>query len=48
MASYSITRTVQDRPGDPDSPWHWESKEAFHALARQYGGHAAPLRGSRR
>ncbi|WP_416960953.1 abortive phage infection protein [Streptomyces sp. Agncl-13] len=36
MASYSITRTVKDRPYDPSSPWHWEPKEAFHALARRY------------
>ncbi|MFC4331101.1 abortive phage infection protein [Streptomyces andamanensis] len=36
MASYSITRTVQDHPFDPASDWHWEPKEAFHALARRY------------
>ena len=36
MASYSITRTIKDRPDDPRSGWHWEPKEAFHALARQY------------
>ncbi|GGW59650.1 hypothetical protein GCM10010503_41060 [Streptomyces lucensis JCM 4490] len=36
MASYSITKTVQDRPFDPASGWHWEPKEAFHALARRY------------
>ncbi|MBL1086896.1 abortive phage infection protein [Streptomyces actinomycinicus] len=36
MASYSITKTVQDRPFDPASDWHWEPKEAFHALARRY------------
>ncbi|MHC3473323.1 abortive phage infection protein [Streptomyces sp. 7R007] len=38
MASYSITKTVKDRPDDPRSGWHWEPKEAFHALARHYGG----------
>ncbi|MGW1894420.1 abortive phage infection protein [Streptomyces sp. NPDC002004] len=37
LASYAITRTVQDRPGDPRSGWHWEPKLAFHALARHYG-----------
>ncbi|MEU6256390.1 abortive phage infection protein [Streptomyces sp. NPDC047043] len=37
MASYSITKTIKDRPDDPRSGWHWEPKEAFHALARQYG-----------
>ncbi|WP_333774025.1 abortive phage infection protein [Streptomyces sp. IBSBF 3136] len=36
LASYSITKTVQDRPFDPASGWHWEPKEAFHALARRY------------
>ncbi|MFF9765553.1 abortive phage infection protein [Streptomyces sp. NPDC014636] len=39
MASYSITKTIKDRPDDPVSGWHWEPKEAFHALARRY--HAA-------
>ena len=37
MASYSITKTIKNRPDDPRSGWHWEPKEAFHALARQYG-----------
>ncbi|MFJ4786205.1 abortive phage infection protein [Streptomyces sp. NPDC088794] len=37
LASYSITKTIKDRPNDPRSDWHWEPKEAFHALARQYG-----------
>ncbi|MBX7552162.1 abortive phage infection protein [Streptomyces sp. tea 10] len=37
LASYAITRTVKDRPDDPASGWHWEPKEAFHALARRYG-----------
>ncbi|MFD9391661.1 abortive phage infection protein [Streptomyces sp. NPDC060000] len=37
MASYAITRTVQNRPGHPEYGWHWEPKEAFHALARRYG-----------
>ncbi|MDN0201049.1 abortive phage infection protein [Streptomyces sp. S.PNR 29] len=37
MASYSITKSVKDRPDDPASDWHWEPKEAFHALARRYG-----------
>jgi hypothetical protein len=36
MASYSITRTIEDRPYDPASGWHWEPKEAFHALAHRY------------
>ena len=37
MASYSITKTIKDRPDDPRSGWHWEPKEAFRLLARQYG-----------
>lgn len=36
MASYSLVRTVRDRPSDPSSPWHWEPKESFRALARAY------------
>ncbi|MFI7104200.1 abortive phage infection protein [Streptomyces sp. NPDC050161] len=37
MASYSIVKTIKDRPDDPASDWHWEPKQAFHALARAYG-----------
>ncbi|MFI2504767.1 abortive phage infection protein [Streptomyces sp. NPDC018972] len=37
MASYSITKVLRDDPDDPASDWHWERKEAFHALARRYG-----------
>jgi len=37
LASYGITKAVQNRPGDPDSGWHREPKEAFHAVARAYG-----------
>ena len=40
MASYSVTRTIKDRPDDPRSDWHWEPKKAFHALAREYGRRA--------
>ncbi|MGC9538404.1 abortive phage infection protein [Streptomyces sp. UG1] len=36
LASYAITKPIKDRPDDPASDWHWEPKEAFHALARQY------------
>lgn len=39
MASYSVVKSVKDRPDDPDSPWHWEPKEAFHALARHFARH---------
>ncbi|MGQ4334343.1 abortive phage infection protein [Streptomyces hayashii] len=41
LASYAVTRTVQDRPGHPECGWHWEPKQAFHALARHYADHAA-------
>lgn len=38
MASYGIVKPIRQRPGDPASDWHWEPKEAFHTLARAYGG----------
>ncbi|MET9829356.1 abortive phage infection protein [Streptomyces sp. NPDC006385] len=41
LASYGITKAIKDRPDDPASDWHWEPKEAFHALARRYGRRAA-------
>ncbi|WP_210574406.1 abortive phage infection protein [Streptomyces sp. GESEQ-4] len=37
MASYAITKPIKDRPGDPESDWHWERKEAFRAIARRWG-----------
>ncbi|MFD8233189.1 abortive phage infection protein [Streptomyces sp. NPDC059696] len=37
MASYALTKVIKDRPDDPSSGWHWEPKEAFHAVARRYG-----------
>lgn len=40
LASYGITKTIKDRPDDPASGWHWEPKEAFHAVARRYGRRA--------
>ncbi|GAA5003090.1 abortive phage infection protein [Streptomyces siamensis] len=36
MASYGLVKPIENRPGDPESGWHWEPKESFHALARQY------------
>ncbi|MFD3914300.1 hypothetical protein [Streptomyces sp. NPDC058603] len=41
MASYSVVKTVRERPDDPASAWRWEPKRAFHALAGHYGRHAA-------
>lgn len=37
MASYSIVKTIPARPGAAAPGWHWEPKEAFHALASHYG-----------
>ncbi|MGW9117380.1 abortive phage infection protein [Streptomyces sp. NPDC055663] len=37
MASYAVVKPVKDRFVDPESDWHWEPKQAFHALARCYG-----------
>ncbi|WP_210589516.1 abortive phage infection protein [Streptomyces sp. GESEQ-35] len=36
LASYAVTKPVKDRPGDPNSDWHWEPKEAFHAVALRW------------
>ena len=36
MASYSLVKPVWKTHEDPTSAWHWEPKEAFHALARHY------------
>lgn len=36
LAGYGITKAIKDRPDDPASGWHWEPKEAFHAVARHY------------
>ncbi len=36
LASYGITKAIKDRPDDPSSDWHWEPKEAYHAVARHY------------
>ncbi|MFE0174722.1 abortive phage infection protein [Streptomyces sp. NPDC059002] len=36
MASYSLTKTLRKHPADPESPWHWEPKQSFDALARHF------------
>ncbi|MFI1012825.1 abortive phage infection protein [Streptomyces sp. NPDC020965] len=41
LASYAIVKSIKDDPADPSSDWHWEPKEAFHALARRYAGAVA-------
>ncbi|MFJ8850701.1 abortive phage infection protein [Streptomyces sp. NPDC102437] len=37
MANYAVVKPIKDRFDDPESDWHWEPKQAFHALARCYG-----------
>ncbi|MEC7053841.1 hypothetical protein RFN57_16300 [Streptomyces violaceochromogenes] len=37
MASYALTKVIEDRPDSPASDWHGEPKEAFRAVARRYG-----------
>ncbi|MGW6503870.1 hypothetical protein [Nonomuraea angiospora] len=32
MAGYSLVKTIRDSP----SRWHWEPKQSFHAVARQF------------
>lgn len=36
LASYAITKPIRTHPDDPNSPWHWEPKEAYRALAHRY------------
>ncbi|MFE6776678.1 abortive phage infection protein [Streptomyces sp. NPDC057702] len=36
IVSYSLVKTIQDRPHDPTSDWHWEPKESFRALAQRF------------
>jgi hypothetical protein len=37
LASFSVTKTILDDPEDPASPYRWEPKQGFHALADYYG-----------
>ncbi|MFE7131441.1 abortive phage infection protein [Streptomyces sp. NPDC057638] len=39
MASYALVKPLRNDPADPASDWHWEPKEAFHALASRYGAY---------
>jgi hypothetical protein len=36
MASYGIVKPIWATRGRPTSRWHWEPKQAFHALAREF------------
>jgi hypothetical protein len=40
LASYSIVKAIWGKPDEPTSHWHWEPKQAFHALARHYRRYA--------
>jgi hypothetical protein len=37
IASYGVVKVIRHRLDDPASPYRWEPKQAFHALARHYG-----------
>ena len=37
LASYGIVKPIWKTARRPTADWHWEPKEAFHALARHYG-----------
>ncbi|MGW4754440.1 abortive phage infection protein [Streptomyces chartreusis] len=39
LASYAITKPIRKHPNDPNSPWHWEPKEAYRALSHRYAQH---------
>ncbi|WAL96740.1 abortive phage infection protein [Streptomyces sp. Je 1-369] len=36
VASYGLAKALRKRPDDPASPWHWEPKESFRALAHRF------------
>ncbi|MEO3751338.1 abortive phage infection protein [Streptomyces sp. B6B3] len=36
MASYSLTKPIREDFLDPAAGWHWEPKEAFHAVAERF------------
>jgi hypothetical protein len=36
MAAYSLVKTVWETPDQPGD-WHWEPKQAFHAVANHFG-----------
>ncbi|MGW6526887.1 abortive phage infection protein [Streptomyces venezuelae] len=36
VASYGLVKALRKRPDDPESPWHWEPKESFRALAHRF------------
>jgi hypothetical protein len=42
MASYAIVKPIWATRERPTPDWHWEPKEAFRALAREYGRALTP------
>lgn len=38
MASMCLVKTIRSNDQDPDSPYRWEPKESFHAIAAYYAG----------
>ena len=37
LASYGIVKPIWKRREQPTAGWHWEPKEAFHAVAKNFG-----------
>jgi hypothetical protein len=37
LASYGIVKPIWKHREEPTAGWHWEPKEAFHAVARNFG-----------
>ena len=44
LASYGIVKPIWKRREEPTAGWHWEPKEAFHAVARHFGRDSRALR----
>ncbi|MER6146378.1 abortive phage infection protein [Streptomyces sparsogenes] len=42
LASYSLVKPIWKTFEDPTPDWHWEPKEAFHALAGHYARAGSP------
>lgn len=36
LASYSLVKAIWKKPTRPTPRWHWEPKQAFHAVARHF------------
>lgn len=42
VASYGVARIIREDPADPASPYRWEPKLAFHAIAEHHEAAASP------